>query len=773
MTETLPDTPTERRRPVPRTGLYRLGAGVASRPLRVLALWVVALAGLAVSAGYFTGHLTANANTVIGSDSAAADRLLERTFPDAPAETDFVVLHSTTLTARDPAYRARVEAVVTRFRASPDVADVTDPDDAPTRLVSGDGRTVLVPVGLDGDPSELQRRAERLGDLAEQLSTEPVRVYFTGSAPLSAAAVERSSADLSRAESIGLPAAAVVLVLAFGSIVAAAIPLVLGIVAVVGAFGVLGGVALFASFDVFVQTAVSMIGIALGIDYSLFIVTRFREELAHAADDGRAERAAAVGRTLATAGRAVLFSGFTVVVSLAGLVLVRSAKVYAMAAGMAAAVAVMMTIAVTLLPAVLGLLGPRINRWALPWARRSLAHPDPDHSVWARIASGVMRRPGRVASVTTVLLVALSLPFFSLRYGVDEGLDTVRDTPAAEGYAVVSESFAPGITAPVSAVVTSGDRPLTDVQLTAIDAFADEVAADPSVAEVVALPGVLDTMVGGHRAAQLSAALTRAGPQLEQLVDDGGRTTVVTIRPRDRADTEQAAELVRNVRHHADARLAEAGLTAHVGGAPAQLVDITDESTRAMPLVISAVLAASWVLLLFVFRSLLLPFKAVLMNLFTSGAAFGAAVLVFQEGHGAGLLGVERTGFLLVILPLFAFALVFGLSMDYEVFMLTRMREEWLATGDNVRSVQLGITRTARVITAAATIMVVVFASFMLTRNLEIKQMGFMLGLAVLIDASIVRLLLVPALMRLMGRWNWWMPGWLDRLLPGRAYQEP
>ena len=205
---------------------------------------------------------------------------------------------------------------------------------------------------------------------------------------------------------------------------------------------------------------------------------------------------------------------------------------------------------------------------------------------------------------------------------------------------------------------------------------------------------------------------------------------------------------------------------AHVGGSPAEIVDITDESSRAMPIVIAAVLAASFVLLLLAFRSLLLPFKAIVMNLLTSGAAFGLAVLVFQEGHGAGLLGVERTGFVQVVLPLFAFALVFGLSMDYEVFMLSRMREEWQRLGDNTRAVRIGMTHTARVITAAAGIMVVVFGAFMFTRVLEIKQMGFMLGVAVLIDASIVRLLLVPSLMRLMGAANWWVPRWLDRMLP-------
>jgi putative drug exporter of the RND superfamily len=753
--------------PLPKPGrLHRLGVWTALNPLKVVAVWIVLLACAVVSAGYFTSHLTGNNSVVTGSESQKALQLIEAEFPDAPRETDFVVLHSQGLTTSDEVFRQAVATAVTGYAKSPSAVDVSNPYSSPQRLISSDRHTALIPVSLNGSDKERQAAAKPLQDLATGLATDQVGVYFTGSSPLDAAGVLQGNEDLARAESIGLPAAAIVLLIAFGSLVAAAIPLFLGVLAVLASFGVLGVVSIFTPFDVFVQTAVSMLCIALGIDYSLFIVSRFREELARMEGHTRQDRAAAVGRTLATAGNAVLFSGTTVVVSLAGLWLVRSPKVHSMAMGMTAAVLVMMMISVTLLPAMLGMLGARINRLALPWARKSLANPDPEHSRWAKLASMVMRRPVAIATVGTLLLGALAIPAFGLRFGVDLGSDAVADSRAGQGYAVVSDSFAPGVLAPISVVVSRGDGALNDAQLNAISKFSASAAANRNVAEVVSLTTVLDETVRGHTAKDVQLATQKAGGALDSIVSKDGSTSIITVRPRLGADTKETARVVEELRTSAPVTFAQTQLTTHVGGGPAEIVDMIAESSRSMPIVIGAVLAASWVLLLVAFRSFLLPIKAIFMNLLTSGAAFGAAVLIFQDGHGAELLGVERTGFIQVILPLFAFALVFGLSMDYEVFILSRMREEWERTSDNRRAVRVGITQTAGVVTAAATIMVVVFSSFLFTRILEIKQIGFMLGLAVLIDATIVRLLLVPALMRLMGSWNWWLPRWMGRLLP-------
>ena len=754
--------------PVPaRSGrMHRLGRWTALHPLPTMGAWLVLLVCAAFSAGYFSSHLGGNANAVTGSDSQAAAQLIERAFPDRPRESDVVVLHSSSVTVDDPAFHAVVSAALTRYRAAALVREVDDPYAAPDRLVSTDRRTALVVVAMDGTRAQVQAAAAPLQQLAAGLATNQVEAFFTGSAPLDAASVAQADEDLSTAEAIGLPAAAVVLLLAFSSAVAAAVPLTLGVVAVLGAFGLLGAASLVMTFDVFVRTAVSMVGIALGIDYSLFIVTRFREELAGVQGSSRLARAEAVGRTLATAGKAVLFSGTTVVVSLSGLWLVRSPKIHAMAVGMAAAVLVMLLISTTLLPALLGLLGERINRLALPWARGGLTRPDPERSAWARLADLVMRRPIVVAGVTTVLLGVLAIPVFGLRYGVDLGAGAVAQSPAGRGFTLVGTSFAPGVLTPVDVVVTTDGPALDDARLDALARLTDGLKAQGDISDVVSLTSVLDRSAGGHGVAALERADATAGAQLAQLLAADHRTTLITVRPQQAADTTTTAALVGRLRGVVRGALPGTGLVAHVGGSPAEIVDITDESSRAMPIVIAAVLAASFVLLLLAFRSLLLPFKAIVMNLLTSGAAFGLAVLVFQEGHGAGLLGVERTGFVQVVLPLFAFALVFGLSMDYEVFMLSRMREEWQRLGDNTRAVRTGMTHTARVITAAAGIMVVVFGAFMFTRVLEIKQMGFMLGVAVFIDASIVRLLLVPSLMRLMGAANWWVPRWLDRILP-------
>jgi putative drug exporter of the RND superfamily len=749
-----------------RARLYRLGSWAARNSFKVIVIWLVVLAGGAASASYFASHLTSNSNVVTGSDSQQAAQLIKKEFPGAPGETDFAVLHSQRLTAQDEAFRRAVSTATDRYRSSPLVTAAASPYTAPQQLISPDRHTALITVSLDGSAKKLTADAAPLQNLAERLTTAQIQVYFTGSSPLAATEADHSSADLARAEDIGFPAAAVVLLIAFGSLVAAAIPLVLGFTAVLIAFGILGIASIFTSFDVFVQTAVSMLGIALGIDYSLFIVTRFREELARLQGNTRHDRARAVGRTLATAGRAVLFSGTIVVVALAGLWLVRSPRVHSIAIGMSAAVVGMMIIAVTLLPAILGLLGTRVNRIALPWARKSLAHPDPEHSAWAKLTAVVMRHPVVIATVGILLLGVLALPAFALRYGVDQGTNTVAGSPAGQGYTLLSHAFAPGELAPVSVAVSSGDAALTDAQLAAISRFTTTVARNGEAAGVLSVTEVLDAKFHGHTTADLELAATNASSALDGILSKNSTTSLITIWPRYSADSPRSARLVNELRGSDRNILAAAHLTSHVGGAPAEIVDITHESSRAMPIVICAVLAVSWLMLLFTFRSLFLPFKAIFMNLLTCGAAFGTAVFVFQQGHGAALLGAGRTGFIQVVLPLFAFALVFGLSMDYEVFMLSRMTEEWHRAGDSRRAVQLGITRTARVITAAAAIMVVVFASFMLTRTLEVKQLGFMLALAVLIDATIVRLLLVPAVMRLMGAWNWWLPGWLDRLLP-------
>lgn len=753
--------------------LERVGRWTAAHPWRVLGAWLVLLVLAVLGSATFASRLTAQTNTVDGSGSAAASQMIHRAFPTAGAETDFVVLHSGTLTARSAPFADRVAAVVDRYRTAAGVRGVTGPYADPSRLVSPDGHTALVLVNLAGSAKDLQRAATPMRDLAGALDSPPVRVYFTGYSPLAAAEITQSNADLERAESIGFPVAAVVLVLAFGSLVAAAIPLTLGLTAILTSFGLLGAISFFLRFSTIAQSAVTMLAIALGIDYSLFIVTRFREELTAVRPGDRVGRAAAVGRAVGTAGRAVLFSGGTVMISLGGLFLVHSPSVRSMAVGLMAGVLAMMALSVTLLPALLGLLGHRVNRLALPWARASLAHPDPRRSMWARVATVMMRRPVAGTVGVVALLGLLAAPAFGMRYGVDTGVSALGGTPAGQGYALVSASFAPGLIAPISVVSASPHGALSGAQLDAVAAFTRDATRDARVAAVTSVTTVLDQMAGGHDPNRLAAAAARDPGALGSLVNPGRTTTIVTVYPVRAADSRDTQALVASLRAAVRRTLDPAGLVAYVGGDPAQIADISAENTRATPLVIGAVLVASWLLLLLVFRSLLLPFKAIAMNIVSVGAAFGAVVLVFQDGHGARLIGVDRTGFIQIMLPLLTFAVAFGLSMDYSVFMLSRMCEEWQRTGDNAAAVRLGITRTARVVTSAALIMVAVFASFTLAHTLETKQLGFMLAVAVLLDASVVRLLLVPALMRLLGRWNWWWPVHRDAPPPAAAPVAP
>jgi putative drug exporter of the RND superfamily len=749
--------------PARRSGLDRWGSWTARNPLKVIAVWVLLLVLAVISSGNFSSRITAQTNSVDGSDSGAAAALIQADFPATTAETDFAVLTSAGSTAQDPAFQALVATAVTRYRAASGVRSVVSPYTAASTLISKDGHTALIPVSLNGQAKALQAAAGSLQDVAGQLTTSGIRVYFTGYSPLASASVTQADQDLAAAETIGLPAAALVLLIAFGSVLAAALPLALGVAAILGSFGVLGVLAFFLQFSTIARTSVTMLAIALGIDYSLFIVTRFREELAATDLASRPQRAAAVGRALSTAGHAVLFSGTTVMISLAGLFLVRSPGVRTMAVGMMVGVLVMLLLSMTLLPAILGLLGPRINALALPWARASLAHPHPERSGWARLVAGVMRRPMVVALGVTALLGVVAVPALGLHYGVDTGTAAVASSPAGRGFTAVSTGFAPGLIAPVSVLTEARQGPLSDSQLNAVAAFSRQIAGDQRVAAVTSVTTILDQQVGGHDAAQLAAALARSPGSFGSLVAGGGRVTQLTVYPRYAPDADATQALVSSLRAEAAGTLGGAQLVTHFGGEPALIADITAENSRATPLVIGAVLAASFLLLLFVFRSLLLPVQAIAMNLLSVGAAFGVVVLVFQDGHGAGLLGESRTGFIQVMLPLLTFAVAFGLSMDYEVFLLSRMREEWERTGDNAAAVRLGITHTARVITSAALIMVVVFVAFLRASALETKQLGFMLAIAVLIDATVVRLFLVPSLMRLIGRWNWWAPRWLRR----------
>ncbi|WP_165956019.1 MMPL family transporter [Streptomyces hainanensis] len=732
-----------------------------------MGVWVVVLVGAALLVPRFTEGLTGSSLEVTGSESAHVAALLAEEFDTPVTEDALVVFDSAELRSDSAAYRQAVADVLGTLSEQAGVVEVENPyasgDDV---LFARDGRTVLAPVGLAGDERARQEAAPSLQEVLDAATAQgPVRADLTGSSALNAAVVERQDEDIARAESVGLPIALIVLVLAFGTLVAAGLPLLLGMAAVLTAFGVLGALSGLVGFDAFVQATVTMLGLALGIDYCLFAVSRQREELAARGGDVEGS----VGATMATAGKAVLFSGCTVIISVAGLMVVRAPVFRTMALGVMVAVAAMLLIGLTLLPAVLGLLGTRVDRLAIPGRRRSAGPADVARSRWARWTGVVMRRPVLVGGVTSAVLLLAVVPVGQLRLGFDVGAAAVSDTPAGRGYQLVDEKFAPGAATPLGIVVRTSEGELGDAELAALGRFTDRLLDHPEVSEVVSLGDVLTEDGGRADAATLRAARAAdTDGALARLLSRDASATALLVMSRSPADSQPSLDLVRWIRDTAAPEsLGEVpGLSARVGGLSGQIVDVADEVARATPLVLLIVSGLSFLLLLLAFRSLLLPLGAIAMNLLSVGAAFGLLTLVFQEGHGASLFGAEGTGFVQVYLPLLTFVVLFGLSMDYEVFLISRIKEEWGRGRDNTRAVVAGVAHTAKVITAAAAIMVVVFAAFMLTEVSEIKQLGFALSVAVLLDATLVRVVLVPALMRLSGRHNWWLPRWLDRALP-------
>ncbi|GHB57186.1 membrane protein [Streptomyces viridiviolaceus] len=747
--------------------LYRWGTWCARHGWRVVAAWVIVLVGAGLLLPKFTDSLTGSSLKVEGSDSARVEALLTDEFDTPVTEDALVVFDSATLRSDSDAYRQAVTSILGTLQKQDGVVEVENPYTAQdSSLYSSDRRTVVAPVGLGGGERDRQDAVPLLQETLHDVTADsPVQAYLTGSSALNAAVVEQQDKDIAQAESIGLPIALVVLLLAFGTLVAAGLPLVLGMVAVLTTFGVLGALSGLIGFDVFVQAVVTMLGLALGIDYCLFAVTRQREELAARGGDVEAS----VGATMSTAGKAVLFSGCTVLISVAGLMVVRAPVFRTMALGVMIAVAVMLLVGLSLLPAVLGLLGTRINRLAVPGLKRSLARVDTSRSLWTRWTGVVMRRPVLIGGLTSVALLLAIVPVSQLKLGFDVGASAVSDAPAGKGYELVDEKFVPGAATPLQIVVHTPEGRLGDRELDALQQFSDRLRDHRQVSDVVSLSDALRGQGGQADAATLEAALgaDRDGA-LERLVSPDARTTAMLVMSRSAADSEESVALVHWIRDTAAPETVGEvpGLSAYVGGLSGQTVDIAEEVERATPLVLLLVLGLSFILLLLAFRSVVLPLSAIVMNLLSVGAAFGLLTLVFQEGMGASLFDVSSTGFIQAYLPLLTFVILFGLSMDYEVFLISRMKEEWGRTQDNSRAVTEGVAHTAKVITAAAAIMVVIFAAFMLTKVVEVKQMGFALAVAVLLDATLIRVVLVPALMRLLGRHNWWMPAWLDRSLP-------
>ncbi|MFB7176765.1 MMPL family transporter [Streptomyces sp. NPDC056257] len=705
--------------------LHRIGSRCARHAWRVVALWVVLLVGLGLANHAWGGSFADSFSLPGTSTQTGADLLKAHTAGSGGTAAPIVI---TSDGGSVTGHRAAIEASVDGLRRLPDVLSVADPLTTPG-AVSANGGTAQITVRFDGNPSTFDPSYLAGVDSAvEPLRADHVTVEY--GAPLGQLATPKSADHTS--EAIGLAVAVLVLLIGFGSVAATGLPLltaVLGLAVGLAGLGLLAG-----SFD-FAQaspTLAAMMGLGVGIDYALFLATRYRA-LLHAGT----EPVEAVGRTVATSGRAVLVAAATVAMALGGLCVsgVGFIGTLGVAAGISVVVAAAAT--VTLTPALLGLLGSRIDRLRV---RTPVAEPTGEEDVWHRWAVRVSGRPWLFLVAGLLVLGVLAVPVASMRLGhVDAGAQSTARTDR-RAYDLITEGFGPGANGPLTVVAHLDSRQVAD------GARRQELAASLR-RELAAVPGV--------------ASVTPPVPSPDDVL------LVTTVTPATGPQDGATADLIHTLQDETvPGALAGTGATGYVTGTAAATQTFTDTLTAKLPLIIGVVVAAAFLLLLTVFRSPLIALKAAVLNLFSIAAAYGVVVAVFQWGWGGELFGVTEKVPVESYVPMMMFAIVFGLSMDYEVFLLSRIREAWLHREDNHLAVATGLAATARVITCAALIMTSVFLAFLLSTNVAVKMLALGLGVSVIIDATVVRLLLVPASMYLFGRANWWLPGWLDRLLP-------
>ena len=698
--------------------LARLADLAYRRRGRMVLAWIVAAIVIIGVGSSLAGEYNADYNTP-GSESKAASELTEERFAGYSGQEIYVVWKDED-GARSPAAQERVNAFLTEAKKIDHVAEET-----PIR-VSQDGTIGATTLPLTVDGWDVPKEdGEKLIAAAEGNSGDGLEIKLGGD-PIYAAQ------EASSPEGIGFLGAAIVLLIAFGSVVAAGLPLV---IALIGLGITSGGLILLLANVMDVPdwtTAVSgLIGIGVGIDYALLVLTRFRAAMNRGQD-----RHDAVVEAVTTAGRSVLIAGSTVVIAVLGLFLTGLPYMYGVAISASLAVLVVMLAAVTLLPALLSYLGPRVDRLRIPFLGRTLRTEGDAQSLAGRWSHAVQRRPWTAAIAATALLLALAAPALGMRLGFPDAGNDPPDTMTRQAYDLNTEGFGPGTNGPL---VIAADLPPGDPEAAAaINSFADQLRGEDGVAFV-------------------------ADPQINRESD----AAIVTVIPSTSPQESETEDLVNHLRDDVvPAELGGTGITAEIGGVTAALEDQSDYITDRVPLFIAGVVGLSFLLLLVAFHSPLISLKAAIMNLLSVGAAYGVMTLVAKGGTIGGLIGIDHEVPIAPFMPVMMFAILFGLSMDYEVFLISRIREEYLKDGDTRRAVADGLAKTARVITAAAAIMVVVFLAFLAAPDTFLKLFGIGLATAIFLDATVVRMVLVPAVMQLLGSRNWWIPDWLERILP-------
>jgi RND superfamily putative drug exporter len=693
--------------------------------LVVVLLWVAALIGVGTAATH-AGSDYANEFSLPDTDSTRALDLMEKAFPQSSGDTDTVVWKVDDGKVTDAAVKSRIEPALKRIAAMDGVGEVSGPYSGArgATQISEDGRIAYAQVTFTEQASAVSKDlVQDVVDTAQGAERDGLQVELGGQA---IASTEEAGTGL--AEIVGLAAAAVVLWLAFGSLLAMVLPLCVAVFGVgLGDFGI-QLISHVTNVPDLAPLLGSLIGLGVGIDYALFIVTRHRRGILRGLDP---EEAAVTA--LNTSGRAVLFAGGTVCIALAGMLVTNLRFLDGVVIGTTLTVVLSVLAAITLLPALLGVFGTRVLSRR---QRRRLAAQGPETSpertsgLAARWSAQVQKRPRRTAALAVVVMAVLALPVLSLRLGtVDQGNNDTTTT-TRQAYDLLAEGFGPGFNGPLQVVVDGGGDST---------ALVKDIEATDGVARAAALP-------------------------------PAHGVSIVQVVPTTSPQSEETSELIDRLR---DDVIPEAGVTAHVGGVTAVSKDFATVTGDRLPLFIATIIVLGFLLLLLAFRSLVVPLTAALMNLIAAAASFGVLVAIFQWGWGLDLLGLGKEGPITSFLPLIMLSLLFGLSMDYQVFLVSRMHEEWVHTRDNARAVRVGLAETSRVINSAALIMVAVFVAFVLSGDSNAAMAGVGLAAAVALDAFILRTALVPAAMHLLGRSNWWLPAWLDKRLPHMAVEPP
>ncbi len=746
----------------------------------VVGLWLVLLGVAGVLAAPLPTLLSGGGWNVPGSESDTVNIALRHGFVARGESNITVVVHDQWYASNQPGFEKRAARIIDEVAATKELEVTSRLGYASTsgsvrqEFVGQDGSTSLEVLGLGVDDGMARQFLPHLQqDLATKYAPEGLDVSLVGSASFWGEVNALSESGLAHAEMLTLPLIVLVLVALYGGIVAALVSLSVGVTSILGSFAVLAVVARQTELSLFVENTATMLGLGVAVDYSLFVISRFKEELAK----GRTvDEALAI--TLRTSGETVLFSGITIIAAMSTLFLVPLGVITSIALGAVIVVAFSIMTSVLVLPVLLRILGHRINAGHIPWRgrRRALAAARaPRRGIrWDLIAERVMKYPLVFLGAALVLMVGVALPAKALTTFTPDAGIVPTSSPIRQGFDRMQSEFGTGSTSPINVLVTSSTPLDTPQASAAVVTFEQHLSDLASVDRVdSAVPALKGVVPAAPLTALQPAVRDQLPPDVKALVghyiSDDAHRLVLDVVPTGKAADQSTRDLL-TATQAAAASAGIPGATVQVGGETAEGVASNTLISDNLPRVIGVMLVVIYLLLLFTFRSVLLPLKAILMNLLSVGATFGILVLVFQNGFGSSLLGVEGPANIQNFIPILLLALLFSLSTDYEVFLLGRVREEFVKSGDNTASVARGVAGTAPLISGAALLMVVVFGGFAFAGILPMKQLGFGMAVAIAIDATLVRLVIVPASMRLLGRWNWWMPG---RGIPGPKVPEP